>query len=305
MCAPRPLASFRVLSSLMILSALSPSGCDSSAEQDHVIAMAREHAGDRPVASAAASAAIALPRGTVAAVTEEEVTYATVAGRPVHGFLARPQFEEGSVGDPGASRAPGILVIHEWWGLNDNIRAMARQLAASGYTALAVDLYAGEVAENPTRARELMQASTDRPDALRENLRQAHRFLEREQHAPRTAAIGWCFGGGWSLQAALLLPGQLDAAVIYYGRPVTEPSALERLDTPLLGHFGSEDRGIPVERVREFRDALDTLGKDARIHIYQGADHAFANPSGTRYDPAAAEEAWARTLAFLERTLAR
>ncbi len=283
-------------------------GCDRSAEEAHLAAMAQEHAGDTPVAGGAALAeGVAASAGPIQAL---EVTYATLEGKPVKGYLARPLRDPGVDPDAAAGRAahtppPGLLVIHEWWGLNDHIKSMTRQLASAGYTALAVDLYAGVVADTPAQARELMQATFAQTPALQENLRQAHRFLELEQRAPRTASIGWCFGGGWSLQTALLLRGQLDAAVIYYGRLVTGKATLATLDMPILGHFGSEDRGIPIQGVRAFQSALTELGKDAHIHIYEGADHAFANPSGTRYDAAAAEEAWERTLAFLERTLRR
>ena len=101
----------------------------------------------------------------------------------------------------------------------------------------------------------------------------------------------------------MLLPGELDAAVIYYGRVVTDRERLATLTAPILGHFGSEDQGIPIDGVREFEKALAELGKDGRIHVYEGADHAFGNPSGTRYDAAAAEAAWERTLGFFAETL--
>jgi len=251
--------------------------------------MAAEHAGDRPVASGASSAA---PAG---AVETETVEYATVNDRVVSGFLARPA---------GAARGgPAVIVIQEWWGLNDNIRAMTRRLAGEGYTALAVDLYAGEVAEDPQRARDLMMDAMGREGELEENLRQAYRYLSEARGATRIGTIGWCFGGGWSLRTALLFPNDVDATVIYYGRLVTDSDQLATLQMPILGHFGAEDRGIPPESVRQFEAALEQLGKDAEIHVYEGADHAFANPSGTRYNEEAAEEAWSRTVAFLAKNL--
>jgi carboxymethylenebutenolidase len=141
------------------------------------------------------------------------------------------------------------------------------------------------------------------PESILENLRQAHRFLVSEQGAPRTGSIGWCFGGGWSLQAALALPGELDASVMYYGRVETDPARLATLETPLLGLFGGDDGGIPVAGVRAFERELAALGKPAEIQIYEGAGHAFANPSGTRYQPEAAEDAWRRTLEFFQQQL--
>lgn len=253
-------------------------------EQDHVDAMAREHAGEAPEPSPATEEA---PEESI---VTREVAYAELDGRSVEGYLATPE---------GIDTPPGIVVIHEWWGLNDNIRKMADQLAGRGYAALAVDLYEGRVASEPDRARELMQKASGRRDTLKQNLRSAHEFLVSEIGAPRTGVIGWCFGGGWALQTGLMI-GELDATVVYYGRVVTDPDRLGDLSSPLLGHFGAEDQGIPVDSVRELETALEELGKSATIHVYEGAGHAFANPSGSRYQQDAAETAWERTLEFFQ-----
>ncbi len=259
-------------------------------DSEYAERMAEEHAADAPVASPAAEVE---PGGEV---VSEEVVYADLEGAQISGYLARPEVE---------GALPGLLVIQEWWGLNDNIRAMTDRLAGEGYLALAVDLYEGEVADNRDDAMRLMRASMERPERLQENLRQAAAFLRQDLGATRLGVIGWCFGGGWSLQTALLLPDQIDAAVIYYGRVPSEPSELEPLAAPVLGIFGALDGGIPVERVRAFESALQSLGKEATIHIYDDADHAFANPSGTRYNEAAATDAWDKTLSFFERQLKR
>jgi carboxymethylenebutenolidase len=270
--------------------AASMAGCGASGDADYAARMAAEHAGDRPVAAAAAA-----PDPAVVAIEEASVVYARLDGTAVTGFLARP---------PGPTAGkPGILVIQEWWGLNDNIRAMARRLAGDGYVALAVDLYEGKVAEDPERARELMSAAMEREARLEENLRGAWRYLKDDLGAGRTGTIGWCFGGGWSLRAALALGDGIDATVIYYGRLVTDAGSLAALRAPVLGIFGSVDQGIPLESVREFERALQELGKPAEIHVYEGASHAFANPSGTAYDAEAAEDAWEKTRAFLGRHL--
>jgi carboxymethylenebutenolidase len=258
---------------------------DRNEAEKNVEAMAREHADDAPVASGLTRD---VPEGVI---DERDVAYAEVEGASVTGFLAEPA--EGSDG------APGLIVIHEWWGLNDNIRQMARLLAAEGYRALAVDLYEGETAGTAEAARALMQGSIDRDPQLRDNLRQAHAFL-RERGSSKIGSIGWCFGGAWSLRTALMFGDQLDAAVIFYGRLVTEADELASIEAPILGIFGAEDQGIPLDSVRAFEDALDALGKNAEIHVYEGADHAFANPSGTRYQPDAAAKAWSETLAFLD-----
>ena len=256
-----------------------------AAQQSYPDRMAHEHHGDTPVATAQTSLEPARP------VTGEEVRYATVDGKPVRGYLARPR--------EAAAPLPGIIVIHEWWGINDNIRAMTRRLAGEGYTALAVDLYGGIAAVDPTLARELMQSSLERREANDDNLRQAYAYLSGRWKAPKIGAIGWCFGGGYALQTALLLPTELDACVIYYGQVEPAEPKLATVDAPILGIFGAEDRGIPVERVRAFQRTLTELGNTAEIHIYEGAGHAFANPSGTRYQPEAAADAWTKTTAFL------
>ncbi|HKK08213.1 MAG TPA: dienelactone hydrolase family protein [Gemmatimonadota bacterium] len=248
--------------------------------------LAAEHAGDAPDASPAARAEPRRP------VTGAAVTYGEVGGKALTGYLATPDGAPDSI--------PGLVVIHEWWGLNDNIRSMARQLAGEGYAALAVDLYGGQVAETPDRAGQLARSVDE--DRARANLRAAYRFLEG-RGAARIGSIGWCFGGGWSLQTALLFPDSLDAAVLYYGHLVTDPDSLAGLEVPIQGHFGAEDASIPLDQVRHFGEVLDSLGVDEHMYVYRGAGHAFANPSGTRYVEAAADTAWGRTLAFLSRHL--
>lgn len=248
-----------------------------ASDEDYAEAMAREHAGDTPVPAAAGGA------------PAREVSGAWIEQDGLRAYLARPA---------DAPRA-GLIVIHEWWGLNENIREMSNRLAAAGYLALAVDLYDGEAAADPARARELMSAAMDDPERIDAQLEAAFHWLHDEGGVARVGTIGWCFGGALSLRTAMMLPEELDAAVIYYGRVVTEPARLAPLMMPILGIFGGQDRGIPVESVLEFEAILQTLGKTADIVIYDDADHAFANPSGTRYEPEAAEDAWRRTLEFL------
>ena len=250
---------------------------------DYLSRMQREHATDAPVASAATNTEPASD------VSSRVVDYADIDGATVSGYLATPA--------EGRPRA-GIIVIHEWWGLNDNIRAMTRRLAGEGYAALAVDLYEGEVAETSEDALRLARGTRDKAQRLEQNLRAAWTFLKQDQGVAKVGVIGWCFGGGWSLRTALLLGNDIDATVIYYGRLATDRKTLQALESPVLGIFGALDEGIPVATVREFQGQLDSLGKDASIHIYEDADHAFANPSGTRYNDGAATDAWGKTLTF-------
>jgi carboxymethylenebutenolidase len=278
---------FAVFCLHVLIALAAPVGAQDRNNEKYVARMEQEHTGDRPVASPAAQAELG------SEVVAKDAVYAEVEGRKIQGFVAHP-----------ASGVPssGIVVIHEWWGLNDNVRAMTRRLAGEGHLALAVDLYEGQVAEDREAAARLARGSGERREQLLDNLGQAIADLER-QGVTKIGVIGWCFGGGWSLRTALSFPDAIDAAVIYYGRLTTDPQELAALRAPVLGVFGALDNGIPVTTVREFQSALEALGKEASIHIYDGADHAFANPSGTRYNAAAAEDAWRKTVAFLAQNL--
>ena len=270
--------------------AASAAGAGNLASLSEADSMAAQHQHDRPAATPAATAAPAQP------VTAEEVVLGDVQGQPAHGYLARPQTP------PAGAHLPGLIVIHEWWGLNDNVKAATRRLAGEGYAALAVDLYGGKVADTPDGAKQLMGGVLANREAAFAVLRAADDYLKR-QGAPKIGVIGWCFGGAWSLQTALELPQGVDAAVVYYGQPEKDRARLERLRAPLLGFFGAADQSIPAAAVREMEGALKQLGKQVDIRVYDGAGHAFANPSGTNYRPAAAEDAWSRTRAFFKQYL--
>ena len=198
---------------------------------------------------------------------------------------------------------PALLVIHEWWGLNDWVKEQASRLADQGYVALAVDLYRGKVADTPDLAHELMRGVPE--DRSGRDLRAAFDYLAAQPNVKkdRIGSIGWCMGGGYSLNVALMEPS-LAAAVINYGHLASDPQELKKINAPILGLFGGQDRGIPADDVRKFGESLDKLGKKADIHIYPDAGHAFENPNnkqGYRADDAA--DAWKRTTAFLEATL--
>lgn len=202
-------------------------------------------------------------------------------------------------------RLPAVVMIHEWWGLNQNIKNMAEQLAKEGYVVLAADLYSGEVATEPGRAQELSRSVRDNQQEAVKNLNAAVEYLSRLDNvdSSRIASLGWCFGGGQSLQLALNSDRPLAATVIYYGNPVTDPQQLSRITWPVLGIFGSADRSIPVDTVNQFKNALDSAGVKNEIHIYEGVGHAFANPSGDNYAPKETADAWQKTTDFLKRNL--
>ncbi|HUS24460.1 MAG TPA: dienelactone hydrolase family protein [Candidatus Binatia bacterium] len=257
--------------------------------QQFAAKMAQEHRNDAPAATPAAQVLPAVP------VKSQAVVYGKAGGKDLTGYLAYPANAEGGL--------PGVLVFHEWWGLNANIKSMADQLAGQGYVALAADLYGGQVATQPDQAMALMQAALKDEDAMALNLRQAHAYLKEQIKATRVGTIGWCFGGGVSWRTALLLPEQVDAAVIYYGHVSADPSDVAKLKAPVMGFFGAADASIPVDGVKQFEAALKAAGKTAEVHVYEGAQHAFANPSGGNYKADAAADAWQRALTFLAQHL--
>ncbi len=228
------------------------------------------------------------------ATGSHEVVAESVNYGPATGYSARPK-EVGNY--------PGIVMIHEWWGLNDNIREMAQQLASHGYVVLAVDMFNGEVAHDANKARELTGNVRSNRESATANLKAAAAYLRNLDYVidEKIASLGWCFGGQWSLQLAL--NEKLAATVIYYGQLETDASKLAVIDWPVLGIFGSKDTSIPVENVKQFEIALNEAGVENEIYIYEGVGHAFANPSGMNYAPEQTKDAWEKTIAFLDKYL--
>jgi len=217
----------------------------------------------------------------------------TKRGRKVSGALALPA----------QLPAPAVMLIHEWWGLNDQIKAVAAELAQQGYVALAADVYKGKVADTPEQAREYM-GGVEGEEALDTLVSWTDYLKVGQEKAGRTtgkvATIGWCFGGGWSLNTAIATP--TDGCVVYYGRVNKSAEELKSLACPVLGHFATEDQWINREMVQGFEATMDKAGKAYEVYWYE-ADHAFANPTGARYDAADAKLAWQRTSDYLGETL--
>lgn len=203
---------------------------------------------------------------------------------------------------PGDKPAPGIVVVHEWWGLNGQIRDVGRRLAGQGYLVIVPDLYHGKVASDPMKAHELMRGVEEK-EAL-ETLEAAVGWLRDQPRAAKSRAgvIGFCMGGGLAQNLALQ-DSSLAAAVMFYGTPETDPERLAQLKGALQAHFGEQDEGIPVKRVDEFRAAFQKIGKKAEIYVYPGAGHAFMHDGLPSFRPDAARQAWARTLAFFQKHL--
>src|SRR5256886_5212161 len=204
---------------------------------------------------------------------------------------------------PGKGAFSAIIVIQGWWGLNEWVKAQAAKCAGQGYVALAVDLYRGKVATTPDMAHEIMRGVPE--DRAKRDLHSAFAFLSAQPNVKkdRIASIGWCMGGGYSLDVALQEP-TLAAAVINYGHLATDTEALKKINAPILGLFGGQDHGIPPDDVKKFGAALDQLGKKIDIKIYDDAGHAFENPNNKDgYRAADAADAWNRTVTFLAANL--
>ena len=204
---------------------------------------------------------------------------------------------------PGKGPFPAIIVIHEYWGLNDWVKEQASKLADQGYEALAIDLYRGKVATTPDMAHELMRGLPE--DRAKRDLHAAFEFLQSQPNVKknRIAAIGWCMGGGYSLDVALQEP-TLAADVINYGHLATDPAALNKINSPILGLFGGQDRGITPDDVHKFEAAMKQAGKKIEVKIYDDAGHAFENPNNKEgYRAADAADAWQRTVSFLAENL--
>ncbi|WP_238858214.1 dienelactone hydrolase family protein [Faunimonas pinastri] len=243
---------------------------------------------------------MALPLATVLAFPDlahaqaarlEPVNVTTKTGGKVSGVIAMPK----------QLPAPAVILIHEWWGLNDQIKSVAAELAEQGYIALAVDLYGGTVARSPDEAQAAMKA-VDSKEAT-ESLAGAVDYLRGHKDSTgKVGTVGWCFGGGWSLNTALAAP--VDACVVYYGSVAKKAGELQNLHCPVLGQFGTEDDHINKEMVEGFEAELKKAGKSELFTAYwYDADHAFANPTGARYDAEDAKLAWDRTTEFLHQYL--
>ncbi len=243
-----------------------------------------------PLTGFSLAAVLADPkRARAAAQGLDEVSLTTRGGKRVSAALALPA----------TTPAPAVLLVHEWWGLNDQIKAVAAELAREGYRALAVDLYDGRVAQTREGARALMQAVD--PGEATDTLASWIAWLGGHAKASgKIGTIGWCFGGGWSLNASIAAP--VDATVVYYGRVNRSATDLKALKGPVLGHFATRDKWIDRKMVGGFEQDMAEAGKSATSHWYE-PDHAFANPSGARYDKEDAQLALQRTLVFFRANL--
>jgi len=235
-----------------------------------------------PLATILASPALA----ELSAATATEVTITTNSGG--HTISA-------SLFTPDGTPAGAVILIHEWWGLNDQIKSVGAELAKLGYLALAIDLYGGKVATNADEAMQYVGA-VDEAVGVDTVQSWAKWLRNHPAGSGKVAAMGWCFGGGWSLEAAI--EAGVDASIIYYGRVTAPPERLASISGPVLGHFATQDQFINKPMVDGFEANMAAAGKELTLHLYD-ADHAFANPTSARYDDADAALSWQRTTAFL------
>ena len=217
-------------------------------------------------------------------------------GKECNGFYVEPA---------AGAKAPGIVVIQEWWGLTDQIKGVANRLAAFGYRALVPDLYRGKMTLDAKEAEHLMKG-LNFGDAAGQDLRGAVQYLK--QSGAKAGVMGFCMGGALTVLASMHVP-ESDVVVVWYGCPPLEYIDASKIKMPVLGHFATDDAFFPITQV----DALEQKLKDAKVnyefHRYN-AKHAFANetikdpPIPIEYDRAAADLAWQRTTQFLKRNLA-
>ena len=216
-------------------------------------------------------------------------------GKDVDGYLAEP------AGD--GNNAPGIVVIQEWWGLNDQIRGVADRLAAAGYRALVPDLYRGKLGLKAEEAKHLMDG-LDFADAASQDIAGAVAHLKGSGSA-KVGVTGFCMGGALTLLSAVFVPG-MDAGVVWYGYPPLEYIDPAKITAPLMGHFALEDEAFPIAKVDELEEKFKAAQVQFEFHRYP-AKHAFANEEADskglamlKYDAALAEHAWNRTMAFFD-----
>lgn len=193
-----------------------------------------------------------------------------------------------------------LFVIHEWWGLNGHIKKMAEKFYSDLGTVnvLALDLYDGKIADTREKASEYMEKVDDK--RARSIIKGA---LDYAGNSSEVATIGWCFGGSWALQAAMMAGDEAQGAVMYYGMPEKDINEIkEKVNFPVLGIFAKKDEWITPEVVSKFQKDMQEAQKELNVHFYE-ATHAFANPSNPNHDKDATEDAYKKSLAFLKRVL--
>jgi len=218
----------------------------------------------------------------------KDITYKTADGTDAHAWESK------------AAKATDnwIFVIHEWWGLNDHIKETAEKLGTElGVNVIALDLYDNKVATKMEDAAKTMQSVTKERSLAIINGAFAHVGAKA-----RVFTLGWCFGGGWSLQTAITGGKQAAGCIMYYGQPEKDVDRLKTLNCDVIGFFGNLDQWPSPQMVNDFEKDMGKAGKKVEIHRYE-ATHAFANPSNPNFNKEATEDSWKRTVAFIKSRL--
>jgi dienelactone hydrolase len=244
------------------------------------------------------------PKKAAPMIKEENITY-TLDGTTYKGFVAYNDSKPG--------KRPAVLVVHEWWGLNDYAKGRARQLAALGYIAMAVDMYGnGKTAADPKEAQELATPFYKDPALAKTRLDAALKKLKeyKQADASNVAAIGYCFGGSVVLNAARL-GADLKGVVSFHGGLIGAPASKSLLKAKILVCHGAADKFVSQEDVTKFRHDLDSIGADYTFKAYANATHAFTNPDATKigkqfnmpieYNAEADKASWKDMQEFLKR----
>jgi carboxymethylenebutenolidase len=206
---------------------------------------------------------------------------------------------------PADDHLPAVIVLQEWWGVDEHIRSICDRLAAEGFYALAPDLYRGETTTQPSEAQQKMMALS--MSDVEHDMCGAAEYLASQPgfEGPGVGAVGFCLGGGLAVWAAATCPNIAAAVTYYYVMPHGKPD-FSGIDGPVLGHFGTADEFIPIEDANKLESELEDAGVETTFHYYDGAGHAFFNDTnrlGT-YDQGLADTSWERTVSFLRSALA-
>ena len=224
-------------------------------------------------------------------IISESLPYAEIGDGLVYGHFAIPA----DMIDP----LPAVIIVHDWFGLNQTVRSAAERLAGDGFIVLAVDMFGGRTADNVAAARELEVEVVENSRAAEDNLRQAIEFIRISSGAPSIAIVGYGFGGGWALRSALEPRSRLSAAVSFYGQVITDEDRLADAKVPILGFFSESDRAVPVQNVRDFAASMRGLQKEAEVKILDDVRRGFVDVNSENYNGARAGEAWRQMVGFL------
>jgi carboxymethylenebutenolidase len=233
------------------------------------------------------------PAAHAQSVKSDTVTFPS-GKETVGGFVAAPE-------KPG--RYPGIILVHDWWGLTEWVKQQTQNLAAQGFVALAVDLYGGKLPTDASEAQQVSESLSSDQAVLKLMAGIVYLAMRNDVERDRIGVVGWAMGGGYALRLAMHVP-QIAACVDNYGEVPTDPNEMQLIGAPVLGNFGADDRGVTPTDVQGFEKAMKNLNRRVDLKVYDGAGHSFENPNNKdAYRPDAAADAWSRTVAFLDKSL--